>query len=762
MVEINNSEFDQRDQVVERRFLLFQVNMGDPTLERFAEPRNSGDVGVPVKISDPVDYDNPASPLYWRQVVDMIKSKNQDEYNEAWNEAFTNFFNQFSKAIGEKNIKLRLADISEFVKVVKDYSVRLDSIDNQCSLTLARPTATDLAPTDVLPGVLLVDFTPDHFAGLSPQENDILVVKVRRGAQVDYEPEFIGMVTKVNRGWDSGRIDSYDLVVYGRSKVLYTTQVVTQKSINPQEFAAGGQLDNPAIPTPLADAFNNYNVKQLFDYVMDKCLGSKSRLGATVGPSSTLYTVDLDQFNSKDSTRLQHNLFVLLATYLMATTSVDGLADGDTVFKLFGGQGEITDPAVKSLLNTNTQALEQPVTGLVERGDHAAFNLMCATGFSLFYSTMKPPADVLGEIRTTAYMDLFESREGILVCRPPRFNKPEISVSEWRRITAEKSRASILKWSGASWEFNPDADFVIRSEELLSTSFSKDDSALEGRVDVKILLPLAGDTGMPMNYFADPDIILRYGLRMHGPVNNPNAYTPRLGKLFGALVLGMVNANTRNLMATVADTRKFRVGKLYYLEALDMMGYLTLATINHVPGSKSSQSLQFSMIRSVARRPIAEILKNPHEVLNVAMMYCDDFPTVANLPAAIKSYGKAIIKFNKEETGAVTLKDFVYTKGLDFLNSLLADPDSVPDPFAEYAWANRSSSSAGKMLALFKYIPGIDDLILLLESNPEWAEKPSIQSLTASADQKPNQDQRESLRPYTDGSGFIYHTAGIS
>ena len=50
---------------------------------------------------------------------------------------------------------------------------------------------------------------------------------------------------------------------------------------------------------------------------------------------------------------------------------------------------------------------------------------------------MTRPSQILGDIRDTAFFDVFETRDGLMVCRPGRYNKVEVSLDEEHRANAE-------------------------------------------------------------------------------------------------------------------------------------------------------------------------------------------------------------------------------------------------------------------------------------------------------------------------------------
>lgn len=783
---------------VERRFLLFQVAINDPSLNTVLIPRGLSDSRQSqdtVRISDPVDYDNPGSPLYWRNVSKFEGGG----YVEELTKQFKIFTKDFQEAISSGSVRLKntndkpYVDISDFVKASENYSVKLEGLDNRLSLIIARPDSTDLVPgKKSAPGEILVNFTDDVFGTLNPQENDIVVVKSAYDPNGDFDPEYIGMITKVSKNFNYGRVDSFSLEIFGLSKLFYSTQTVSSKSLNSKEFIPGIELNDPSKPTVFSNNFNEKDVREIFNFVLANSLSCKE---VDQNTAQFLYRMDPTVFISFAGFGFQHNIFALLALYLMSVTESPQGAEGSIEQRLFqkkaptssdflvsGFNSDAKNAAAKVGVPSRTAAVpllqDFFVRGVLERGSQLAYNRMVKHGFEKFFSQMAKASDVLGEVRSNTYNDVFESRDGVMVCRPPRFNKVEETSSEFSRISAEQVPEVLLSLSPEKvWEFNPDAQFVIKAEETKSIgSIDKDEMALESRVDIKPIFPLVGDIDYPAALYVDPDILFRYGLRTHGPITNPNVSKKALARLFAPIALAMINAPTRTLEATVKDTRKFYVGKLYYLEAIDMVAYLASDTINHTNGALSTRNLSFTMLRQVVRRPISEILRSPAEVLNVGMMFTDDFPTADKIQQAATHLGLTILDSNTgKPTNALTPKNFMYSKGFKFLNDLMSRSTAVPaQPDAETLATQASDPSvlsireskagtahrtADARLVMFKYVPGIDDLIMEVESDQRLADPPAEKSgdpVNASRAAK-----EERLKTKMDDSNFLYYTSGF-
>ncbi len=253
-----------------------------------------------------------------------------------------------------------------------------------------------------------------------------------------------------------------------------------------------------------------------------------------------------------------------------------------------------------------------------------------------------------------------------------------------------------------SWEFNPNSDFFIRNSELADIpSRTFDDEALDSRVDVKLNLPLAGAQDFPAASYTDPDVLLRFGLKTKGPMTNPNALNASAPIIFAPLALAMSNAQARPMSIIVKDARPFFIGKLYYIEAVDCVAYLSDESILPPYGAVSKRQLTFSMFRRVVRRPLSEIEKQDmsggyNEALNLAMCYMDDPPDSGDFSVeeAAKKLGLASVK---------NVKELMVQKGLKLVNIL------------------KQSSVGDALVVMFRYIPSIIDIAMEVEAEPSIA-----------------------------------------
>lgn len=746
---------DESDVRPERRYLLFQLDFASKALEERLLPRWTSEQGrpaVPVAVSDYSDYDNPRSVIYWR-----------DRLKEGWQARYEKTFKQFAAdlfdLINAGKLSLRRAfsksdpyvDFSPFVRSVSGYTVGVSDLSNALQLSIGRPDLTG-AETSPGSGVQLQD-TLNMFNGILPRENDVIMVLVKYPGQ-PYVQEYLGFVTKIDQGGSYGQIDRFDVTVDGMSKIAKVSDIIRQQAVGNNLFLPNVEINRNSTPSVFADQFNDKDVRAIYEGILDSVLAIGDQTPAKVPgqrfPYTRGYALDPRPFipaivTAPDGSKsvdfsnagFQHNFFALLTIFLMTLEQASNTALFPTrqapspgsadyyqlVKKLRGDVGGDVAGVPDSDLNV---VLSPSNRAFLDHGDNLAFNLMVANGFALFYPHMAKAEEILGEVRGTSYYDIFESRTGQMVCRPSRYNKIERTISEGARESVERSDAAdglqISRLfvssqgkdpSGAaatSWEFNPQSDFYIRNEELADIpTRTFDDDQLDSRVDVKLNLPLAGAQDFPAASYTDPDVLLRFGLKTKGPQTNPNALNASAPIIFAPLALAMANAQARPMSIVVKDTRKYHVGKLYYLQAVDCVAYLTDESLLPTYGVVAKRQLTFSMFRRVVRRPLADITRQDlsggyNEALNMAMCYMDDPPDSGDISAAdaAQKLGFPAVKNTKE---------LMIQKGLKMANAM------------------RKGAVGEPTIVMFRYVPTIMDVALEVEADPNLANRdPAVQS----------------------------------
>ncbi len=587
---------------VQRKFLLFQIDLSDPSLRsltplnRFTGKEDSSTPGD-IKFGDPLKYDNPASKLYWRNAGNA-------NYKALFQEKILEFENKFFNAIAAGTVKLResaagvpFRDISDLVRAVPVYSNLLGNTENTIQLTLGpaenlsgQGLEGQIAAVNTRGGItregqMQLDAL-NLLKNADVEENDVLMVRVSRDGGETFYPEFLGFVSQTFTNRSYGAVDSINVSVSGVSKLFEVTSIIRQASLNPQQFLAGIEVNDAQTPSVYEHRFNGKNTRQIYEEIMSETLALIPREEASYKDPNILAFFHNDLiFSNAGNTGFQNNIFVLLTMDLMSRALVN--AADPVLSKLFPKRAPGSDTAGQNagasvILDTEARAV-------LHHGDHLTYNRMIATGFENFFSQMDTPSAILDEIRGNTYYNVFEARDGTILCSHPRYNKIERSTldsgasSEITRKNVTTNDTDIraiftpfIRKDGARvWRFNRDADFVVRNEDLvIDIDVIKNDLNLETRVDSQYTWPLVGVNEFPGGSYTDPDLLIKYGLRTGGPVNNPNVRNEAQARLFSPIILGLSNASSRAADVPVRDNREYQTGKLYYVESVNAVAHL--------------------------------------------------------------------------------------------------------------------------------------------------------------------------------------------
>ena len=225
---------------------------------------------------------------------------------------------------------------------------------------------------------------------------------------------------------------------------------------------------------------------------------------------------------------------------------------------------------------------------------------------------------------------------------------------------------------------------------------------------------------IPAGFYVDPDVLLRFGLKSKGPQTNPNALNADAPWVFAPLALAMNNAPSRTVAIRVRDSRIFRPGKLYYIEAIDCVGFLSKDSIGHLNPDLSGRNLEFIMLRKVVRRPISAMLQpepvlgTQHELLNLAMCYLVDPPGDEDVTPQ---------QFAQESGlsgGPYTnMRQVMLAKGQSLANFMQADHgQSSGASYQGQHHPPEAGANPGVRMVMFRYLPTILDVVLEIEANP--------------------------------------------
>jgi hypothetical protein len=790
---------------VDRRFLLFQLDLTGPNVPASLRPRwdLSQDLTAQgVAISDYSDYDAPRSDIYWRDIL-YEETKNSDtgqeiqgDYLSRLASHFYQFASDLYQAVFSGQLGLRSAsafndpyiDLSPYVRSVSGYQVDAGDLSNSMKLVVGRPDQQ--GDPNSLSANLLYDKVFNINDGILPRENDVIMVLGRYPDGPDagqFFPEYLGMVEKVNLSAAYGQLDNYELTVSGISRISKSSDIVTQRSVSTAVFLPNVEIGSSEDVSVFADKFQDQNIQGIFQIVLSSVYSwiTGSSGSGVLASSSGLpgyalgFNIDWAPFIPKivanpsavgpgDSQMpsingggFQHNFMTLLTLFLMSVTDASNReyfparansSANSSANSLYYGSVAAALQAAGSALTVPTDDSTVPLSpynrAYLEHGNHQAYNSLIAQGYELFYPHLTKPADVLGDVRKNAFFDVFESRDGLLICRPGRYNKIERSLSEIQRANAETdingnpaaggfSPQTLFAFDPATstYEFNPAADFYIASEEILDLPDRVfDNEPLDSRADIKLMFKYDGSQGQSLfaGFYVDPDVLLRFGLKSKGPITNPNALNADAPWVFAPLALAMNNAPSRAVSVTVRDRRKFRVGKLYYIEPLDCVAFLSSDVINHANSALSTRTLQFIMVRRVIRRPISAmltptpVLHRQHEILNLAMCYLGDPPGDESVSVEQFASESGL----SDPAQYKNMRQVMLAKGNALANYMLSlNPPGAAGAVAGPTVANAKSQAqrgpqtpgagSGARMVMFRYLPTILDVALEVEANPQ-------------------------------------------
>ena len=256
---------------VDRKVLLFQLDLSAPEIFRsltgvdLREGTIDGSANPSdFKFIDPVDYENVASPLYWRNAI------NDSKYKKDFKNLFAVFQKKFFSAVQnglngkDGGIILRrdntgqgaagsrpFIDITELVRAFNSYSVQLGDFDNRLSLILGAPETLsergfkhDEDNNDPQSGAQPASLPEDErekllrlYASLQIGENDVIMVRTSREGGNTYELEFLGFVTKLSDNKSYGQVNRITLVIWGMSKLFFTTNFIRQAALSGKQVS---------------------------------------------------------------------------------------------------------------------------------------------------------------------------------------------------------------------------------------------------------------------------------------------------------------------------------------------------------------------------------------------------------------------------------------------------------------------------------------------------------------------------------------------
>jgi hypothetical protein len=485
-------------------------------------------------------------------------------------------------------------DISESIISVGTHQTQCDSFKNEISFTLNLNTM----PEDIR--YLQENFVVDFYADFLPDENDSgnytkdsYKYGAYRGPSTTSElrdltrdiinPDlihtrrFIGIITSIGISITPGGIPTCDITCEGIYSYLARNNLVKNKAIATFFEKYPYDLKQPGVPV-FTDNLNALSVNQVFDYVLYHALDLRPYL-LGVQDNSKIRAAWLA--NTYLQSEPPENIPGILSDSrfreVTGLTFKSGTGSGLTVYRRPPPEEakEVRDLTSWSMLaylyfivhdkfrpemagEVMSQKLENEyrldkfeyaladICGIAEGNEYniRAYALQVKTAHATFYNQFGSGVEILRNLGSYTYFDMFEDRPGVLVCRPSRDNN----------IFIDSPASASL--------------FIIDPKEVLSLSYSRSDKDLSSRVDYTPTLPLKGELNprFCLNY-ADSQLLYKYGanLKESGPIGNPNVVLYNYMPFFAAVALVQRNALTRTLELSAVALRDYCLGRVYFI-----------------------------------------------------------------------------------------------------------------------------------------------------------------------------------------------------
>jgi hypothetical protein len=399
------------------------------------------------------------------------------------------------------------------------------------------------------------------------------------------------------------------IITFGLNKLLGLTRVIQNAAIYNRFLST--ELTDPTINV-YANYFMGMNAKKIMEYILKEVYGAEESEKETqksyykIVPKSFSKRFSEDEIRIEELTeeeKLNHpnNNFKLIikekeVEYYRTRKEAE---DRKEILMTYNFRASFI---ILYLLYKVRQQLGQEIVAEIEHGEHKLYNEMIRRSFENFFTQMAMPIEIVNNLRETILYDIFETLDGKLIMRPPRYNYLKCDEN-----------------------FNLDEKYVIQEDDIIHYSVHKDDTQLKTRVDCKWVLPYQDTMNMITGFYTDANLLVKYGLRVDAPRENPNVRSPKLGSIFSAIYLGIANAMSRQQNLFVKNDRIYEIGNLYFIKPLQRVGYLISATLSHSYGSFTTWELNFAFVRNVYYKTIktdddvkeAILIYRPYDYYNI-------------------------------------------------------------------------------------------------------------------------------------------------
>ncbi|MEM2175420.1 MAG: hypothetical protein QXI58_07365 [Candidatus Micrarchaeia archaeon] len=593
-------------------------------IKDFLEDKYSGYVG-----DDIVNINWKALPI----------TTNYKDLSEPYQKYCSRKISYFNEKISGKSLSALVGeyvgeyDVTEATISIDHYTVTLDGVSLGLNFTFNVDTLKKIDPSlsYIMEGSV-IDFYVD-FSGDVYQNQDLRIGEYIGPATKEDLDEylkslspkllrtrrFIGVITSVTYNVSPGEIPSCTVRCEGLSGFLTRFNVVKDRALLTFFEQYSFDLQQPG-PTVFQDNLNNKNFDEVFEYVLnalyvenvfdtkneDELLGpttdflvNDSRLyevkGLTFNPSKerndnkvgkqgiTFYkhkTVPVEEAKEK----LSKITSIYLATFLYFKVREKYKPD---ILNAFNAAKEQLDkptekPEEKDIRIERYAKLREvankvracDIVAYCEGDEYTirAYSLQIREAMRVFYNLFAKGSDILNELAYIIYMNIFEDEPGTLVCRIPRINNV----------------------------FDNDL-FIIRKEDIINMSWSRNDFELLTRQDYSALYPLSSEEfPWPWN-FTDPQILVKYGPSIAERNTHPLMTLFHLNYLakFCAVILSLKNAKTRTLKLTLANRgQRFCLGRTYFIEdpLSDISGIGWVGTLKEITYNFSELTIDLNFI----------------------------------------------------------------------------------------------------------------------------------------------------------------------
>ena len=552
-------------------------------------------------IKDEKSYDiksKPSLSLNWKN---QTKDGNLENLAKPHTEYLSKKIDYFKSVVLNKSlaelVKSNIVierDISTSIISVGAHQTQCDTFKNEISFTLNLNTM----PDDIR--YLQENFIVDFYVDFLPNQNnhsDYTKDSYKYGAyrgpstvselndltkdivnpDLIHTRRFIGIITSISISITPGSIPTCDITCEGIYSYLSRNNLVKNRALATFFEKYPYDLKQPGA-TVFTDNLNALSVNQVFDYVLYHALDLRpyllgvkenSKIPAAWLANTPLKSEPAENVSGILSDSRLHEVKGLtfdastgrgLTVYRRPppeeAKEVRDLTSWSMLAYLYflvhekfrpEMSGEIMSKKLENdyHLNKFEYALSD-ICGIAEGNEYniRAYALQVKTAHASFYNQFGSGVEILRNVGSYTYFDMFEDRPGVLVCRPGRDNNIFIDSPEIASL------------------------FIIDPIEVLSLSYYRSDKDLSSRVDYTPTLPLKGELNPKfcLNY-ADSQLLYKYGanLKEHGPVGNPNVVLYNYMPFFAAVALVQRNALTRTLELSTVALRDYCLGRVYFI-----------------------------------------------------------------------------------------------------------------------------------------------------------------------------------------------------